>query len=470
MNKENKSFDITVIGSGPGGYVAAIKAAQLGFSVCIIEKSDLGGVCLNWGCIPTKSLLHFADLYNNIKKSQNYGISVGNLSLDINKIVENSRNSVKQLSSGVAILMKKNKITTLFGYAKIITKNEISIELNNEVSHINTKYIIIATGASARVLPNLNIDENLICTAKGAMTPKQIPQNVTIIGGGVIGIEFAYFYNSIGSKVTILEMAPNILMTEDLEISKKMHDKLIAKGINIITHININSIIEKNNAEEISYNKDQIIICDKLILAIGIIPNINNIGLENINIKIHEKGFIETDKYNKTNIDNIYAIGDVTSGPWLAHKASHEGVIASSHIAQKEGKSSTQHIHELNKTNIPSCIYTDPQIASIGLREQDLTNKDDYNIGYFSGIGNGKAIVSDNTDAFIKIITDKTTGEIIGCHMIGKNVSELIHSIAGFKNSEMIVDDIINTVFPHPTLSEMIHEASLDTKLLAIHK
>jgi dihydrolipoamide dehydrogenase len=467
-------YDVVIIGSGPGGYVCAIRAAQHGLKVCIIEKESLGGVCLNWGCIPTKSLLHSASVFSYIKKASDYGFNTKIDGVDIQKVVQNSRNTVKKLTSGVEMLLKKNKITITKGVAQIVDKNTVSVT-NNEgkIENITTKNIVLATGATARKLPNVEYDENLICTAKGAMMPAKIPQNIVIIGGGVIGMEFASFYSQMGSNVTILEAASDVLQTEDVEIRESFKKIITTKNnIKIHTGVKIGQIKKSQNDVSISFvenEKEQTINAEKLIVSIGVIPNISNIGLEKNNIQV-DKNCIQINGFCQTNVPNIFAIGDVTQGPWLAHKASHEGIISADYIAYN-AKLVSHKPHCINRNNIPACIYTKPQIASIGLTEEAVKNmKIEYNVGKFAAIGNGKALASHDDDAFVKTITDKKTGEILGVHMIGEHVTELISNFAIVKNGELIDEDIMNTIFPHPTISEMIHESVLDTHKKAIHK
>jgi dihydrolipoamide dehydrogenase len=467
-------YDVVVIGSGPGGYVCAIRAAQNGLKVCIVEKESLGGVCLNWGCIPTKSLLHSASVFSYIKKAGDYGFNAKVEGIDIKKIVQNSRNTVGKLTSGVEMLLKKNKVTIVKGVAQIVDKNTVSIASNdNKIENITTKNIVLATGATARKLLDIEYDENLICTAKGAMMPEKMPKNLVVIGGGVIGMEFASFYSQMGSNVTILEAANDVLQTEDGEIRQSFKKIITTKqNIKIHTGVKIGEIVKSQNDVSVSFvenEKTQTINTDKLIVSIGIIPNISNIGLEKNNIQI-DKNCVKINEFCQTSVPNIFAIGDVTQGPWLAHKASHEGIIAADYIAYN-AKLTNHKPHGINRNNIPACIYTKPQIASIGLTEEKLKEmKIEYNVGKFSAIGNGKALASHDDDAFVKTITDKKTGEILGVHMIGEHVTELISNFAIVKNGELIDEDIVNTIFPHPTISEMIHESVLDTHKKAIHK
>lgn len=478
-----KNFDVCVIGAGPGGYVSAIRCAKNGLSVACIEKQDVGGICLNWGCIPTKALLHSAELINTTRECEKYGVKADFSGIDINKIVSNSRDVVKKLTSGVEMLFKKNRISLFRGYGRFINKNTLEIEyLDKTTERINAKYFVIATGASPRIIDGYDIDEKMICTYRGAMTPTSIPKQVVIIGGGVIGIEFATFYNSIGSKVSILERSNDILMMEDSEIRDRVKKAYSPKGIDI--HVGVENIKNlkkeksKTSVVDIQYQKDgkQFIICaDKVILAVGVVPNINNIGIEKIGIKLAGNA-IQTDEFCKTNIDNIFAIGDITSTPWLAHKASKEGVVVADYIAFLEKKTDDKGgvIRKpipMDKNNIPSCVYTFPQIASIGLTEDELKKQNiKYKVGRFSAIGNGKSLASDQLDNFVKVLTNFETGELIGAHIIGDNATEIIHAFAIGKTAELLPEDFKNTIFAHPTISEMIPEAFLDLDNKSIHK
>lgn len=462
-----KKFDVTIIGGGPGGYVSAIRAAQNGLNVCLVEKEHLGGICLNWGCIPTKALLKCANVYDTIKKSESFGISAENPQPHIEKMVQHSRETSKKLTGGIEMLMKKNKITVINGVGKIIAKNIVQIEQEK----IESKYIVIATGASARKLDGYDIDEDLICTYKGAMIPKSIPENLVIIGGGVIGMEFASFYNSIGSNVTVLELANSILSTEDeqiVAIAKKTFEK---NGIKIKTGVSEIKAKREQNGVHLSYiynNQKEIIQSNKLILSVGVVPNIFNIGIEELKIQL-EKNYIKTNEYLQTNIENIFAIGDVTKGPWLAHKASHEGVLVSDFIAYKEKKISKKP-HAIVYSNIPSCVYSNPQIASIGMREKDCKDKNiKYKIGTFEAFGNGKAISMHDSTTFVKVIFSDN-GELLGAHMVGHEVTEMIQGYGIAKQAELTEEDLMNTIFAHPTISEMMHEAVLDAYKKALHK
>ncbi|GAT76965.1 dihydrolipoamide dehydrogenase [Ehrlichia ruminantium] len=460
MNKH----EFLIIGSGPGGYIAAIRAAQLGYNVAIIEKENtLGGVCLNWGCIPTKSLLHSALIYHNIKKADVFGINVTNVTCNFSKIIERSRNVVEKLSNGISGLMKKNNIKVYSGTAKLLGEGTVEVlDNNNDKINITSKHIIIATGSHPRNLPNINFDNNIIWNAKNAMTPNIPPKSLAIIGTGAIGIEFASFYNTFGTQVTMIEVRDNILPLEDHEVSKLMHQILNQKGIKIYTKSSVTKLEKSNNNARIQISNTIDLEVDKVILAVGIQPNTDNLGLDNTKIQIDQAGFIITDKYCCTSESGVYAIGDVAGPPCLAHKASHEAILCVENIAAQEKKITDCNIHHINKENIPSCIFSIPQIASIGLTEHQAKSMGyDIKIGKFNANCSGKAIAIDETEGFVKVIINKTTGELLGAHMIGSEVTEMINGYIIGKQLEATDRDIISSIFPHPTLSEMIHEAVL---------
>ena len=466
-----KNYDLIIIGSGPGGYVSAIKAAQVGLSVAIIEKDKLGGICLNWGCIPTKSLLKTAEIIHQVENIKKYGLALkGEIKIDIDQIVDRSRNVAKKLSSGVTHLLKKNKVDVFFGYGKILSKTtdriEISIKNDKENINLTSKYLIISSGARAKTLKNLTQDNKNILSYKEAMIPKKIPKSLLIIGSGAIGIEFASIYNDLGVDVSIIELEKNILPAEDKEISNFAKKSFSNRGIKIFNEANLKEIKEFKDYNECLFEfagELKSLKCEKVLVSIGIEGNIEDIGLENTKIKT-DKGHIVTNDLMETNEKNIYAIGDVTGPPWLAHKASHEGIICIEHII------GNKNIHKLDRTNIPGCTYSRPQIASIGLTEEKAKEKGiNVNIGKFPFNANGKALASSEEDGFIKTIFDKNTGALIGAHLIGHEVTELINSFAIAKSLETTEEEIMNTVFPHPTLSEAIHESVLDAFNKAIH-
>ena len=466
-----KNFDLVIFGGGPGGYVSAIRAKQLGINVLLVESKDLGGVCLNWGCIPTKALLKVSEFKNSIKKFEEFGISVkGEISFDIKDIVQRSRNVSKQLSIGVKHLLKKNNVEVIKGFGSILENDEnIIINVLNDQSEnikIKTKNLIIATGAQPKLIPGVDVNNQNIWTAKEAMVPKSLPESITIIGSGAIGIEFASFYNDMGSKVTVIEMEDRILPNEDEEVSEMAKSLFIKRGIKFLNNSSLVSVdhLKNNIISKVKVNEKIIDIeSDKLLIAIGIIGNTENMGLEKAEIKMLN-GHIVTNEKMCTNIPNIYAIGDVTNPPWLAHKASHEGIIAAEIIA------GIKEVHKLDKTSIPACTYSYPQIASIGLNEKQASEKGlKVKVGSFPFLGNGKSITLGQKDGFVKTLFDEETGELIGAHMIGAEVTELINSFSIAKTLETTEVDIINTIFAHPTLSEAMHESVLSAYNKAIH-
>ena len=493
MSNKIKEFTACVIGSGPGGYVAAIRLAQLGVKTCLVEREHLGGICLNWGCIPTKALLKSVEVLDTIKHSKDFGIELDQnlIKPDLAKIIDRSRTVAGKLSSGIQGLMKKNKIEVIKGNAKFISQNEIQIEnfaapevcgLKSNgftqsidgVTKISAEYFIIATGARARVIPGFEPDSKLVLTYKEAMAQKDLPKKLLVVGSGAIGIEFAYFYNSVGSKDTVIETLDRIVPTEDIEISKLAEKIYKSKGLDIQTSAGLKSFTKKSNSVVVKYSLSDGAIkeeeFDRVIMAVGVVPNSDAINLEKANVKKDEKGIIQTDKYLQTSQNNIFAIGDVVSGPWLAHKASHEGIIAAEMIASKLSKYDKNKIHAINKLNIPGCIYTNPQIASVGLTEAKAKELGyDIKIGRFLPIANGKAIASGKTEGLVKTIFDKKTGELLGAHAIGADVTEYISALLVGKNVEATELDFQSTIFPHPTLSEMIHESALDADGRVIH-
>ena len=459
-------YDVAVLGAGPGGYVAAIRAAQLGLKVCIIEKDNLGGICLNWGCIPTKALLRCSELNHTLHNLEQFGFSVKDIKFDFKKVIERSRAVSKQLSSGIAGLMKKNKIEVIKGVGKIIKSGTIIV---NDKDKLEATNIIIATGARARVLQNFEPDGKLIWTYREAMTPTELPKTLCVIGSGAIGSEFASFYQNMGCKVTLLEAMDKILPVEDVEISKIVHKSFISQGMTIETGVKLESFEKQKDSVVVKYNGKSIEV-ERVIMAVGIVPNVENIGIENIKLQKLDKGHIKVDQFLETTEKGIYAIGDVTDGPWLAHKASHEGVIAAEKIASTLGKYDVKLLHPLKRDSIPGCTYTHPQVASFGLTEAKAKElKRDVKIGRFSPIGNGKSIAAGETEGLIKTIFDAKTGEILGVHMVGAEVTEMISAYLVGKTMEATELDFIHTIFPHPTMSEMLHESVLNAFGVGIH-
>jgi len=457
-----KIYDMIVIGGGPGGYVSAIRGAQLGLSVALIEKEHLGGICLNWGCIPTKSLLNSAKALTTIQNAKKFGIEIKGLKVDHNVMFQRSRDASAKLVKGISHLIKKNKIDFFSGEAVFSGLGEVTI--NGDTTLIlNSKNIVIATGASARTLNGIETDGKRVWNYKDALKGLFVPKKLLIVGSGAIGMEFASFYNSIGSKITVVESMDRILINEDIEISRFANKSFINKGIDIILNSNLETIVKKKNFIEAKIStEEKALKFDAVLVAVGIVGNSSLIGLENIGVKTN-LNHIVVDDYCRTNVDGIYAIGDVAAAPWLAHKASHEGIMVAELIAGKDPR-------PLNKGGIANCTYSYPEIASIGLTEQQaLDAKIDINVGNFPLIGNGKAVVVDDTDGFIKTIYNSETGELLGAHLIGPNVTELISSYAIGMGLEITEEDFINTVLPHPTLSEAIHESALDAVGKAIH-
>ena len=451
-----------VIGGGPGGYVSAIRGAQLGLSVALIEKEHLGGICLNWGCIPTKSLLNSAKALTTIQNAKKFGIEIKGLKVDHNVMFQRSRDASAKLVKGISHLIKKNKIDFFSGEAVFSGLGEVTI--NGDTTLIlKSKNIVIATGASARTLNGIETDGKRVWNYKDALKGLFVPKKLLIVGSGAIGMEFASFYNSIGSKITVVESMDRILINEDIEISRFANKSFINKGIDIILNSNLETIVKKKNFIEAKIStEEKALKFDAVLVAVGIVGNSSLIGLENVGVKTN-LNHIVVDDYCRTNVDGIYAIGDVAAAPWLAHKASHEGIMVAELIAGKDPR-------PLNKGGIANCTYSYPEIASIGLTEQQaLDAKIDINVGNFPLIGNGKAVVVDDTDGFIKTIYNSETGELLGAHLIGPNVTELISSYAIGMGLEITEEDFINTVLPHPTLSEAIHESALDAVGKAIH-
>ncbi len=466
MVKKNL-YDLLVLGGGPAGYVAAIKASQLGLKTACIEKENVGGICLNWGCIPTKALLKSAEVFELIKNVDKYGISIENPKFNLEKIINRSREVSKKLTNGVNYLLKKNKVDLIKGYGKIAGKNTLVVEQGNNTIELKAKNIILATGARSRNLKNIKSDSVNIWNYKDAMLPKSLPSSILIIGSGAIGIEFASFYNALNVDVTVVEIQDRILPVEDEDVSEFAKNIFKKSGINIICETSVESLkINKSNisATMITKNNSSIKEFDKVILAVGIQGNIENIGIDKFEkIKVNN-GHIIVDEFYRTGEDNIYAIGDLVGGPWLAHKAMHEAIICVEKIVNKKG------IKPLNLSNIPGCTYSIPQVASIGMTEAQAKNKGySIKVGKFPFKANGKAIALSEEEGFVKTIFEASTGELLGAHMIGVDVTELIQGYSIAKNIEATEEDIMNTVFPHPTLSEMMHESVLEAFNKAIH-
>jgi len=451
------SYNLIVIGSGPGGYVAAIRASQLGMKVAIVEKESLGGICLNWGCIPTKALLKSAQVFDYVNHSENYGIKISKSSVDFDSIIKRSRGVADGMSKGVNFLMKKNKIDILNGFGKIISKNEVEVTTEENKKEIHkSDNIIIATGGRSRELPNLKIDNKKVIEYRKAMTLEKQPKKMVVVGSGAIGSEFAYFYNSIGTEVILVEYLPNILPLEDIDVSKQLEKSFKKAGVNIMTNTEVLSVDTKGKGCKVKYksgDKEEIIDCDIVLSAVGVQTNVDNIGLEELGI-IVENGKINVDDYYQTNIDGVYAIGDVVKGPALAHVASAEGIICVEKIAGLNPSI-------LNYDNIPSCTYCSPEVASVGFSEKQAIDLGyDIKVGKFPFSASGKANASGHSDGFVKVIFDKKYGEWLGCHMIGYNVTEMIAEVVAARKLETTAHEIIKSVHPHPTMSEAIMEAT----------
>ena len=458
-------FDLVIIGSGPGGYVAAIRGAQLGLNVAIIEKEALGGICLNWGCIPTKSFLRSAEVLKIIKSSEKYGIKSELGHVDISEIVKRSRSIARKLSNGVQYLLKKNKVKIFYGEASFKSSKCIKIKSrNNTVQEISSENICIASGGRPREISGIS-NPNSVWFYKEALQVEKIPNKLLVVGSGAIGVEFASFFAQMGSDVSLLESKPTILPNEDLDVSNFVEKQFLNRGIKIYKNHSLLSFREKGELFEAELkSKDKMLSLefDKAILAVGIVGNIENLNLEGVNIKV-SNGSILVDEFCRTNVDNIYAIGDVASPPWLAHKASHEGISVAEQVAELE-------VHPIKKDRIPACTYCDPEVASIGLTEKEAVERNiEYKVGMFPFSANGKAMAMGYENGFIKTIIDKGTGEFLGVHMVGMGVTELIHNYALAKEAEIIQENIENTIFPHPTLSEAIHESVLKASDKEIH-
>jgi len=461
-------YDLTVIGSGPGGYVGAIRAAQLGMKVAIIERAHLGGICLNWGCIPTKALLRSSEVFHLLHRLDEFGVSAENIRFDLDKIVKRSRTVANQLSGGVKFLMKKHKIDVVEGHGAI--KEPGLIEVRGQEAQprrIRTKNILLATGARARTLPGMEPDGELVWTYKEALLPDTMPDKLLVIGSGAIGIEFASFFNTLGAETTVVEVLDRILPVEDEEISLLAAKAFEKQGMNILTGARVETLDKGRDSVTATVQtgdgNSQTITADRVILAVGIVGNVEDLGLEEVGVTV-EKSHIAVNEWGETGVSGIYAIGDVTGAPWLAHKAMHEAVICIEHMAGEKG------VHPLETTNIPGCTYCHPQVASVGLTEaQAKANGHRIRVGRFPFRGNGKAIALGEADGLIKTVFDAETGELLGAHMIGAEVTELIHGYAVAKGMETTEAELMHAVFPHPTLSEMLHESVLDAYDRALH-
>ena len=460
-----KSFDLIVIGAGPGGYVAAIRGAQLGMNVAIVERENLGGICLNWGCIPTKALLRSSEVFHLMHRAKEFGLKADGISYDLDAVVKRSRKVAGQLSGGIGHLMKKNKITVFMGEAKITAKGKVSVKTDKATEDLTAKNVVLATGARARELPGLEADGKRVWTYRHALQPPHMPKKLLVIGSGAIGIEFASFYNTLGAETTVVEVMDRVLPVEDAEISafakkafEKQGMKILQKAMvkeldrgkdKVTAHIEVGGKVEKHDF-------------DTVISAVGIVGNVEGLGLEELGVKI-DRTHVITDEYCRTGVDGLYAIGDIAGAPWLAHKASHEGVMVAELMNGMDP-------HPVKPESIAGCTYCHPQVASVGYSEAKAKELGyEIKVGRFPFIGNGKAIALGEESGMIKTIFDAKTGELLGAHMVGAEVTELIQGYVVGRQLETTEEDLMNTVFPHPTLSEMMHESVLDAYGRVIH-
>ncbi len=462
-----QSFDLVVVGGGPGGYVTAIRAAQLGMKTGLVEREHLGGICLNWGCIPTKALLRTGEVMDLMRHAKDFGLAVDNPRFDTAAVVKRSRGIAGQLSKGVAHLLKKNKVTVIDGEARLAGKGTLKVKLKaGGEDEVRAPHIVLATGARARQLPGLEADGKLVWTYKEAMVPEAMPKSLLVVGSGAIGIEFASFYRSMGAEVTVVEVLPRVLPVEDEEISAFAHKAFEKRGIKLRVGATVKALDKGRDNVTVTVEaggKTEKITVDRVIMAVGIVGNVENLGLEGTGAKV-DRTHVVIDQWCRTGEPGVYAIGDLAGPPWLAHKASHEGVICVEKIAGVEG------VHPLDVTKIPGCTYCAPQVASVGLTETTAKAKGyELKVGKFPFIGNGKAIALGEPEGLVKTVFDAKTGELLGAHMIGAEVTELIQGYTIARTMEATEEDLMHTVFPHPTLSEMMHEAVLDAYKRAIH-
>ena len=463
----DSNFDLVVLGGGPGGYVAAIRAAQLGMKTAVVEREHLGGICLNWGCIPTKALLRTSEIYHLLHRLDEFGLSAKDIAFDPAKIVARSRAVAKQLSNGVAYLLRKNKVQVFDGHGRLAGNGKVAVAKDGKpAAELAAKHIILATGARARSLPGLEPDGKLVWTYKEAMVPLAMPKSLLVIGSGAIGIEFASFYRDMGAAVTVVEVLPRILPVEDEEISAFARKAFEKQGIAIHTGATVKALTrgkDRVSAQIEAGGKTTEITVERVISAVGITGNVEDIGLEGTRIKV-ERSHVVVDEWLRTGEDGVYAIGDLVGPPWLAHKAMHEGVVCVEKIAGVSG------VHPLNTRNIPGCTYCRPQVASVGLTEKAARDAGyEVKVGHFPFLANGKAIALGESEGMVKTVFDAKTGELLGAHMVGAEVTELIQGYTIAKTLETTESELMATVFPHPTLSEMMHESVLDAYGRALH-
>lgn len=460
-----QNYDMIVIGAGPGGYVAAIRGAQLGLKVAVVEREHMGGICLNWGCIPTKALLRSAEVFHLMHRAKEFGLKAGDIGYDLDAVVQRSRGVSKQLNAGVGHLLKKNKVTSVMGTATITAKGKVSVKTEKGSEELTARNIVLATGARARELPGLEADGDLVWTYKHALLPARMPKRLLVIGSGAIGIEFASFYNTLGADTTVVEVMDRVLPVEDAEISAFARKAFVKQGLKIMEKSMVKQLDRakgKVTAHIESGGKVEKQEFDTVISAVGIVGNVEDLGLEALGVKI-DRTHVVTDEYCRTGVDGLFAIGDVAGAPWLAHKASHEGVMVAELIAGG-------HPHPVKPESIAGCTYCHPQVASVGYSEARAKELGfDVKVGRFPFIGNGKAIALGEPEGMVKTVFDAKTGELLGAHMVGAEVTELIQGYVVGRQLETTEEDLMATVFPHPTLSEMMHEAVLDAYGRAIH-
>ncbi len=462
----DQNFDVVVIGAGPGGYVAAIRASQLGLKTAIVEREHMGGICLNWGCIPTKAMLRSSEVFHLMHRAKEFGLKAEGVSYDLDAVVDRSRKVAKQLSGGVAHLMKKNKVTVVMGEATIPAKGKVSVKTDKGTETLTAKNIILATGARARELPGLEADGKRVWTYKAALKPPHMPKKLLVIGSGAIGIEFASFYNTLGADTTVVEVMDRVLPVEDAEISAFAKKSFEKQGMKILQKAMVKKLdraADKVTAHIEVGGKVETQEFDTVISAVGIVGNVEGLGLEALGVKI-DRTHVVTDAYCRTGVDGLYAIGDIAGAPWLAHKASHEGVMVAELISGKNN------VHPIKPESIAGCTYCHPQVASVGYTEAKAKELGyDVKVGRFPFIGNGKAIALGEPEGMIKTVFDAKTGELLGAHMVGAEVTELIQGYVVGRQLETTEEDLMETVFPHPTLSEMMHESVLDAYDRVIH-
>ncbi len=460
-----KGFDMIVIGAGPGGYVAAIRGAQLGLNVAIVEREHLGGICLNWGCIPTKALLRSAEVFHLMHRAKEFGLSADKIGFDLDAVVARSRGVAKQLSGGIGHLMKKNKVTVFMGEATLPTPGVVSVKTDKGTEELTAKSIVLATGARARTLPGLEADGDLVWSYKHALVPKRMPKKLLVIGSGAIGIEFASFFNTLGADTTVVEVMDRVLPVEDAEISAFAKKQFVKQGMKILEKTTVKKL-DRGTGKVVAHLEDAkgttTAEFDTVISAVGIVGNVENLGLEALGVKI-DRTHVVTDEYCRTGVAGLYAIGDIAGAPWLAHKASHEGVMVAELIAG-------QHPHPIKPGSIAGCTYCHPQVASVGMTEAKAKEAGhEVRVGRFPFVGNGKAIALGEPEGLVKTVFDAKTGELLGAHMVGAEVTEMIQGYVIGRTLETTEAELMETVFPHPTLSEMMHEAVLDAYGRALH-